>query len=130
MDQIAVIPWEIVQGTTGIFGPIVWQTGAPLSLVNLTGCTGVCNVRTSPVDPILVSVSTTPTVAGQVILGGVAGTVEVILAPTTTMLLPAGNTGDVTNIWGQSLIYEILITFATGQVWPFSRAALRVKSAV
>lgn len=130
MDQITVIPWEIVQGSTGIFGPVAWETGAPVALVNLTGCTAICDIRDSPTGPVLLTVSTTLTSSGQVILGGPAGTVEVILSPTATMLLPAGSAGDVTSIWGKNLVYQITVTFSTGQIWVFARGSVRVRAEV
>lgn len=63
----------------------------PPSPVDIAGFTAECMVRIQPSDPSpLISVSTTPNSQGQIILGGVNGTVQLQITNAATSSLPQG----------------------------------------
>lgn len=59
-----------------------WQAGTPAQPVNLTGCTAHLQVRPSVNSPtVLVDLTT---VNGGIVLGGTAGTIELVFLPEHT----------------------------------------------
>lgn len=89
--------------------------------VDLTGCTARMQLRRtfdSP-DPALLTISTTPNANGsKIVLGGVAGSVELVISPIDTALL--SGTG----------VYDVLITYATTAVQRFMAGTFNVTPGV
>lgn len=80
-----------------------WPSGATPTPVDLTGCHARMHVRDVLESPtVLLELSTAN---GRIALGGVAGTI--------TLLLTAAETAAIT--WAQG-VYDIEIVFATGEV--------------
>lgn len=96
------VPLKIDQGSS--FSKLAtWKTGEPAAAVDLTGCTALAHIReTLEADDILITLSTAN---GKIALGGVAGTVEIILS--------AAETAAIT--W-RSAVYDLEITFPDSTV--------------
>ena len=81
------------------------------SVVDLTSCTARMMIRTLPSDAApLVSLTSTLSASGQIVLGGVAGTVALNITKTATALLIAQAPGALV----AKYIYDIFIDFPTG----------------
>ncbi len=91
------VPLKIDQGAS--FSKLAtWKVGTPAVPVDLTGCTALAHVRASlEAADILITMSTAN---GKIVLGGVAGTVEILLS--------AAETAAIT--W-RSAVYDLEITF-------------------
>lgn len=90
--------FDIEQGST--FNPILyWKTGKPATPIDLTGCKARMQVRKA--------VNSTDTVAdlttenGGIVLGGVNGTIQIIIAASVTS----------TYLWNIA-VYDLEIIFA------------------
>ena len=70
-------------------GSVVWTcTGPDVQPVNLTGYTSYMQIRTSPgATDLEASISTTPTAAGSITLGGAGGTIAINITGETTAAL-------------------------------------------
>ena len=85
----------IEQGST-FRKTLTWKTGTPSVPVNLTGFTARLQFRTSPsAATTTLSLTDVASAAGQIILGGVLGTVEVYIKHTTTESLVGGGAYDL-----------------------------------
>lgn len=80
-----------------------WQAGDPAAAVNLTGCTARMQVRQTVNSPAKLLDLTTEN--GGITLGGAAGTIQVVVAPSAT----AGVT------W-RTGVYDLEIVLAGGDV--------------
>ena len=92
----------IYQGATFRL-PLTWSSGTPAAAVDLTGCTARMQIRSTITSPTALLELTT--VSGGIVLGGTAGTVEVVIEDTDT----AGQA------W-RSGVYDLEIIFASGDV--------------
>jgi hypothetical protein len=132
-----VYPWQLRQGSDFAFGPVTWSTGAPVALVNLTGCTATAMVRQVATDSSpLVSISTTPNAQGAIVLGGAAGTVTVVIYRACTLALPAGAAGGAAAVdglwlqWDLDILFPPNSLFPAGQNWPWGRGPVWVTAAI
>ncbi len=90
-----VLNLSIEQGATFRL-PITWKTGTPRTVVNLTGYTARMQLRRVVTDELpLISITDTLSSEGQVILGGVLGTIEVFITDTATEELVSGGVYDL-----------------------------------
>ncbi len=103
----------------------VWLAGG--TAVDFTGCTASLVARTHPSDPTpAVSISTTPSTDGSVVLG------PVTLGPTGSV--PAGcvqvNIANArTAKFGPApMRYDLLITFSNGEKFEFATGQIRAKA--
>jgi hypothetical protein len=71
----------ILQGET-FDKTIVWKSGDPSNLVNLTGYTARMQIRKKYGDAVVLLSLTTEN--GKIILGGTAGTIQLLLSATDT----------------------------------------------
>jgi hypothetical protein len=82
---------------------ITWLQGSPLSPVNLTGASALMQVRTFPLSGALLLELESPTGAdGNIVLGGVAGTLSLHIDDSVTGPLS----------WGGRAYYDLLVTLA------------------
>jgi hypothetical protein len=137
-----VVPWVIDQGADFPWGPVLWSTGAPLTPVNLTGCTATCIIRQLPTDPTtLVSISTTPNSEGSIQLVNPANSgvsypcaVQVNIYNAVTSTLPVGSLGGATSVETLWLQWKLMIQFPAnsqfpaGQNWPWGRGKVTVRA--
>jgi hypothetical protein len=85
----------------------LWSKRADGSPVDVSGYTAQLMLRNNPPDPTpLVSISTTPNAQGSLTLGGVLGTVDVLILHGTTAILP-GNA---------MLGLDLILLAPTGQI--------------
>ena len=105
---------------------ITWRTGTPATLVNLTGATAKCKIRTVPESLIVVA---EPTVQ----LGGAAGTITLSLtaAQTADLIFKGGKTGTLSEDGstfhnGILGVYDLTITLAGVAQIPLSGQILYV----
>lgn len=91
------VPLKIDQGAS--FSKLVtWKTGTPAFPVDLTGCTALAHIRETLESPdILITLSTAN---GKIVLGGAAGTVEIVLSAVETAAIT----------W-RAAVYDLEITF-------------------
>ena len=90
--------FDIEQGST--FNPVLyWKTGKPATPIDLTGCKARMQIRKAfnSVDPII----DLTTENGGIVLGGVAGTIQIIIAASVT----------ATYLWNIA-VYDLEIVFA------------------
>ena len=81
------------------------------TLVDLSGSTARMMIRTLPTDPTpLVSLTSSLTASGQLVLGGTAGTVALNLTKAASALLVAQATGALM----AKYIYDIYVDFPNG----------------
>jgi hypothetical protein len=80
-----------------------WETGDPPTAVNLTGCTARMQVRASVNSPVKLLDLTTEN--GGITLGGSAGTIQVLVAPSATAGQP----------W-RTGVYDLEVIFVGGDV--------------
>ena len=78
---------------------VVWKTGTPAAVVNLTGCTARMQVRNKLTDPVVLLELTTAN--GGIALGGAAGTVTINLSATQTAAIAW-----VTAVYDMEIIYS------------------------
>ena len=83
--------------------PLTWKAGDPATAVNLTGCTARMQVRADMKAPKALITLTTEN--GGIVLGGAAGTIQIIVtaADTTPLQLQGG-------------VYDLEIIFPGGDV--------------
>lgn len=74
---------------------------------NLTGSTATFIIKNPTTDAVLLSLSTTPTAAGSLTLGGTAGTIDLLITDETTAAA----------VWSSG-VYELLLTSAGGETDP------------
>ena len=106
----------IDQGATFYKGWLYTTSLTTLVPVNITGWSAKMQLRTSPTatTPILTLWDTananpaSPVGAGNITLGGIAGTVLVYLAAAETKLLSGGGTFDVDLIDGSGIVYRLV----------------------
>ena len=106
----------IDQGATFYKGWLYTTSLTTLVPVNITGWSAKMQLRTSPTAtiPILTIWDTananpaSPVGAGNITLGGIAGTVLVYLAAAETKLLSGGGTFDVDLIDGSGIVYRLV----------------------
>ena len=80
----AKLKLTIEQGAT-FRKTLTWKAGTPSVPVDLTGCTARMQIRASiPATAVLADLTTEN---GGITLGGVAGTIELFIAPTETALI-------------------------------------------
>lgn len=90
-----VLNLSIEQGAT-YRKSMTWKTGTPLAVVPLTGYTARMQLRRAVTDTLpLVSITDVLSASGQIVLGGVAGTVEIHITDTATMSLLTGGVYDL-----------------------------------
>lgn len=83
----AIVDIEQDQGAT-LSRQFIWKTGEPALEVDLTGYTARMHIRTA-VDATTITLELT-TENGRITLGGVAGTIDLLVDATTTATLVAG----------------------------------------
>lgn len=88
-----------------------WRQGG--ALVDLTSCTAKLQVRKRLTDESFVLEATSA--AGQILLGGAAGTVRLLLSAAVTRALAAG-----------SYVYDLEVYFPGGKELRFSKGRVRV----
>lgn len=106
---------EIYKGAT-FPDEYLWETGATtasLAPVDLTGVTG--EMRISESYDAVAALLTVTTASGGVVIGGAAGTVEVILTDDQTATLPTG-----------VLVYDVDLFWPDGTTQRFLRGAAKV----
>ena len=82
---------------------VTWKAGTPALPVNLTGCSARMQIRGKLLDAVALLDLTT--VNGGIALGGVAGTVTIIITAAQTTLFA----------WA-SAVYDLEIVYADGTV--------------
>lgn len=98
----AKLKLTIEQGAT-FRKTLTWKTGTPALPVDLTGCTARMQIRQEISSPTaLVSLTSE---AGDIVLGGALGTIEIIMTATATAALT----------WVEA-VYDLEIVFASGDV--------------
>ena len=96
----AKVPLKIDQGSDFAI-TVTWRTGDPPTLVDLTGCTAEAQIREYLESPdTLIELSTAN---GGIVLGGTAGTVEIIITHDQTEAVE----------WVDG-VYDLEVTFANG----------------
>ena len=81
---------------------VTWKAGTPAVAVNLTGCTAEAQVRATIDSPtVLLSLST---VSNTIVLGGVAGTIEIVVPRALTE-----------GVAWRSGVYDLELTLANGK---------------
>jgi hypothetical protein len=126
MIQFANFPITLVQNRPNTIGPITWLTGAPVAPVDLSGCTANFDIALDPSHTPLIQISTTPNAQGSVVLGGTTGTIVINLTAAATLLLPAGVTGGITNIFQNAARYQLDVVFPGFGAWPLALGAVGV----
>lgn len=92
---------------------VTWKAGALRTPVDLTGCVARLQARSRVGDPeALLDLSSA---AGEIILGGVAGTVEIVLTAAQTEALAF-----------LSAIYHLELTLVSGRVVRLMRGTITV----
>lgn len=92
----------IYQGATWRLS-LTWKTGDPATAVNLTGCTARMQIRSSVTSPTELLELTTEN--GGITLGGVVGTIVILIEPSDT----------VGQAW-RTGVYDLEIIFGSGDV--------------
>lgn len=96
----------IEQGAT-YRNTLTWKTGATVAAalpVNLTGYTARMQFRATPDDAVIVlSLTDVLSASGQLVLGGVAGTIQIHLTATATAGLSAGGVYDLELVNGAEI---------------------------
>jgi hypothetical protein len=109
----AVSDWTLQPSTYCYFSQTFayWQGDAEstLALVDLTGYSAALMIRQCPKGPVLVSLSSTGSALGSIVLGGTAGTVQVIMMPAATALL----------VGYPETVYDLILTSGSGLPEPF-----------
>lgn len=137
-----VSPWSIRAGADFSWGPTIWQTGAPITPVDLTGCTATCVIEQLPTDAEpLVSISTTQNSQGWILLVNPAGSgvaypcaVQVAIYNAVTSTLPVGQRGGVTSVstlwleWSLDIQFPANSVYPAGQIWPWGRGLVTVRA--
>jgi hypothetical protein len=82
---------------------LTWKAGTPAVAVNLTGCTARMHMRGVITDTVPLITLTTEN--GGITLGGVAGTIELVITATATAAIT----------W-TTAVYDLEIVFASGDV--------------
>lgn len=82
---------------------LTWKTGTPATPVNLTGCTARMHIRETITDAVPLVTLTTEN--GGITLGGVAGTIELLISATATAAFT----------WTAG-VYDLEVVFASGDV--------------
>lgn len=80
---------------------VTWKTGDPATLVDLTGCSALAQVRAKVDDAAVLHAFDSET--GGIILGGTAGTIELLMSDEETAAAT----------W-KSGVYDLLISFPGG----------------
>lgn len=96
---------------------MTWRTGEPLAAVDLTGCTARMHARSELADPTILLDLTTEN--GGILLGGVAGTVEIVLAASETEAIT----------WTEA-VYDLEIVFPGGRVRRLLKGTIAVSQEV
>lgn len=83
---------------------LTWKSGTPLVPVDLTGCTARMQFREeiASAEPLI----TLTTENNGIVLGGTAGTIELVITATATAAIT----------WTEA-VYDLEIVFASGDVW-------------
>lgn len=107
----------IVQGDTFPYR-FTYYAGEPgvAAPVNLTGATAKMQVRASATGPVLLELSTDN---GKIVLGGAAGTIDLLLSAAETAAIE----------WVQA-VYDLAITFADSSVRKPIRGSVTVVKAI
>lgn len=95
---------KIDQGAT-FTKAVTWKNGVPATLVNLNGCTARMQVRSS-VESLKIILELN-TENGGIILGGVAGTVTLVIPASLTKALTAT---------AHNAVYDLEIVFPNGTI--------------
>lgn len=109
---------------TFVWSQIDEDTGAE-TIVDLSGVTAArlqLRVSADAPDPALADISLTPNANGQIIVGGTAGSVRVILNPAVTTALIAASV-----LKG---VFDLYLTYSTGAVQCFMAGQFTVAPGV
>ena len=112
----AKLKLTIEQGAT-FRKTLTWKTGTPALPVDLTGCTARMQIR-SEISATETLVSLTSE-AGNIVLGGVLGTIEIIMTATATAAFT----------WTEA-VYDLEIVFLSGDVTRLVYGAVTVSPEV
>lgn len=82
---------------------LTWKAGTPPTPVDLTGCTARMQMRGTITDAVPLITLTTEN--GGIVLGGVAGTIELVITATVTAAIT----------WAAA-VYDLEIVFPSGDV--------------
>lgn len=112
----AKLKLSIEQGAT-FRKVLTWKAGTPAVAVDLTGCTARMQIRSAieSSTPLI----TLTTENGGIVLGGVAGTIELIIAPTATAAIT----------WTAG-VYDLEIVFSPTEVRRLVYGAVTVSKEV
>lgn len=96
---------------------LTWKVGKPALPVDLTGCSARMQVRSTVDSPVVLLALSTDD--GRIVLGGPAGTVQLLLSATETAALA----------WRQA-VYDIEIEWPDGTVRRLAQGAIVVSPEV
>ena len=94
------VPLRVDQGTD-YTKRTTWKTGATPTPVDLTGCTAEAHLR--PTINSTTKLLTLSTADGSILLGGIAGTVEIVFTPEMTE-----------GVTWRNAVYDLEVTFPAG----------------
>lgn len=94
-----------------------YKTGTPATPINLTGCSAKCQFRSSASSETVILELTN--LNGGIILGGVNGTIELYVTDEQSSVLAPS-----------MMVYDVLITFATGDVYRLIEGSASVRAGV
>jgi hypothetical protein len=100
--DIATMNLSINQGTT-FRQQLVWKSGTPLTLVDLTGCQAKLQVKSSSSSSVVLLELSTAN--GRITLGGIAGTIDFFVSAADSAALSF-----------TFAVYDLQITLSSGDI--------------